>query len=54
MAKKFCAYNVLSETKRCAKCGKPLKKRIEVEHPRFTLCYTCFRRKEGRNEKIQS
>jgi len=35
-------YNVMSESKKCSKCGKPLKKRIEMEHPKFTLCYRCY------------
>jgi hypothetical protein len=40
--RKSYSYNVMSENKKCSKCGKPLKKRIEMEHPKFTLCYRCY------------
>jgi len=40
--KKAYSYDDLGE-KRCIKCNKLLKKRIQVEHPRFTKCYRCFR-----------
>jgi len=40
--KKSYKQDVLSETKRCIKCGKFLKKRIEIEHPNFKKCYRCF------------
>jgi len=39
--KKSYSYNVLGE-KKCIKCGKLLKKRIELEHPGFVKCYRCF------------
>ena len=42
--KKNFKHDVLSETKRCVKCGKKLKKRIEIEHPNFTKCYRCYMR----------
>ncbi len=42
MPKKLYPYDVLSETKKCIKCGKSLKKRIEIEHPKFTKCYKCY------------
>lgn len=43
MAKKLYPYNVLSATKICVRCGKRLKKRIEVEKPRFDQCYRCYK-----------
>ena len=48
MAKKSYPYNVLSETKKCVKCGKALKKRIEMEHPSFNVCYKCYLKSIGR------
>jgi len=42
MSKKSYSYNELSE-KKCMKCGKPLKKRIALEHPNITTCYRCFK-----------
>ena len=41
--KKSYKHDVLSETKRCVKCGKRLKKRIEIEHPNFIKCYRCYK-----------
>jgi len=43
MSKKTFSYNELGE-KKCIKCGKRLKKRIELEHPNFSKCYRCFKR----------
>jgi len=41
------AFNVLSDEKFCAKCGRPLKKRIAEEKPKFHLCYKCFKKTKG-------
>jgi len=41
----------MSETKKCSKCGKPLKKRIEVEHSEFNECYKCFKGLKIRREE---
>jgi len=46
MAKSY-PFNVLSDEKFCAKCGRPLKKRIAEEKPNFHLCYNCFKKTRG-------
>jgi len=42
MAKKSYSYNDLGE-KRCIKCNKRLKRRIQLEHSKFDQCYRCFK-----------
>ena len=42
MSKKSYSYDVLGD-KRCIKCNKRLKKRIELEHNSFLLCYRCYK-----------
>jgi len=46
MAKSY-PFNVLSDEKFCAKCGRPLKKRLAEEKPNFHLCYNCFKKTKG-------
>jgi len=42
MSVKSYKYNELG-SKRCVKCSKKLKRRIIEEHPKFDLCYRCFK-----------
>lgn len=42
MAKKSYKHTELGN-KCCSKCGRKLKKRIELEHPKFNLCYRCYK-----------
>ena len=51
MSKKLYSHDVLSATKICVKCGKRLKKRIEIEKPDFHLCYRCFKGLPARKEQ---
>jgi len=51
MVKKAYSYDILSETKKCVKCGKRLKKRIETEHPRFNKCWRCYKGISMRRDK---
>lgn len=41
-------YCVLSPTKKCSVCGKPLKLRIAEDKPTASLCYRHYRIKEAR------
>lgn len=52
MPRKSYPYNIMSENKKCLKCGKPLKKRIEVEHPKFNLCYRCYKGLKIRRKEV--
>ena len=42
MSKRSYSYDVLGD-KRCIKCNKRLKKRIELEKPTFNKCYRCYK-----------
>ena len=50
MAKKSYDYAMMGD-KKCVKCGKKLKKRIEVDHPNFNKCYHCFKGLPKKEEK---
>ena len=42
MAKKPYTYREMSN-KKCASCGKNLKKSLVAKKPNATLCYICYR-----------
>ena len=42
MAKKPYTYREMSN-KKCASCGKNLKKNLVAKKPNATLCYICYR-----------
>ena len=52
MSKKSHSYDVLGD-KRCIKCNKRLKKRIELEKPNFNKCYRCFKGLPALNDTIE-
>ena len=46
------AFNILSEEKFCAKCGRPLKRGVAEEQPKFHLFYKCFKKIEAKRKEI--
>jgi len=49
MAKKPYTYREMSN-KKCASCGKNLKKNLVAKKPNATLCYICYRAAKNQQE----
>jgi len=42
--KKPFKYTEREPTKKCKKCGRPLKKNLLAKKPKADLCYPCFKK----------